>query len=678
MRSCMNQSMTSVALGAASMRALTLPVWSTSSWLMNTQRMSSGSTSENTSSRYWSRFSIIPVSTTTGSAARMTMVLRATETGCGALAVVVVDEERVGRDLRSARSGSWWRAWCHGGDLQVVRACRAERRAACGRLCTAIRTISKGFRKDAPTTGAASDDGDDAGAEHARRSGSPGSTASPSPTRRGATDRSMWSCVPPLAQNIELAWERPEYRAFFARLGCFARVLHFDKRGTGASDRTARLPTVDQRVEDLVAVMDAAGFERAHLLGLSEGGPVAIALAATYPERVETLTLFGSGARIVGDETDEERDARLAGVRYFHERWGTEESVTLDVFGPSVAGDAGYRAWEPRYERQSATPAALGELLDMVEAIDVRPLLGAVSAPTLILHRRDDHDRVRRPGPRDGGAAAPRPARRARRRRPLRPRRRRRRLGRPLRAVRRRHRAAACAEPAAAATSASRRWAASVSTSTASRLPASAWGSRQARLVCKRLAVAVDRPVPRDELAELLWPDELDPAKRSARLSVVLSNIRRVLGGGLVADRDAVRLDLDARRPRPGRRAARRWRPATTPPSSPPTPGRSCPRTPTRTGRSPPGIGSPRRSSAPAAGWPAPPTPTSGGTRSSSTPAPCSSSTPSTSAPTSCSCGRCCAAGRRGEAQVAVDRYRERMTELGVQPRDLLDPQPRT
>jgi DNA-binding SARP family transcriptional activator len=75
---------------------------------------------------------------------------------------------------------------------------------------------------------------------------------------------------------------------------------------------------------------------------------------------------------------------------------------------------------------------------------------------------------------------------------------------------------------------------------------AGAWGSRQARLVCKRLAVAVDRPVPRDELADLLWPDELDPAKRSARLSVVLSNIRRVLGGGLVGDRDAVRLDLDA------------------------------------------------------------------------------------------------------------------------------------
>jgi pimeloyl-ACP methyl ester carboxylesterase len=87
--------------------------------------------------------------------------------------------------------------------------------------------------------------------------------------------------VPPLAQNIELAWERPEYRALFARLGRFAHVLHFDKRGTGASDRTDRMPTIDQRVEDLVAVMDTAGFDRAHVLGLSEAAPDAIALAAT-------------------------------------------------------------------------------------------------------------------------------------------------------------------------------------------------------------------------------------------------------------------------------------------------------------------------------------------------------------------------------------------------------------
>jgi pimeloyl-ACP methyl ester carboxylesterase/DNA-binding SARP family transcriptional activator len=349
--------------------------------------------------------------------------------------------------------------------------------------------------------------------------------------------------VPPLAQNIELTWERPELRSFFERLGRFAHVLHFDKRGTGASDRTDRMPTVDQRVEELVAVMDAAGFDRAHLLGLSEGGPVAIALAATYPERVQSLTLAAAGARTVPDDEGPQRERRLAGVRFFHERWGTDATVTLDVFAPSVAGDPDYRNWEPRYERQSATPAALGELLEMVESIDVRPLLSSVTVPALVLHRRGDRivaiDRAREaaaslPDARlveldgddhfmhvgdvdawvdhferfvAGSVSAP-----------ARPR--------ATRVVRIEtmggFRVLVDGEP----------------------VPAGAWGSRQARLVCKRLAVTVDRPVTRDELVELLWPDELDAARTGARLSVVLSNIRRVLGGGIVADRDSVKLDL--------------------------------------------------------------------------------------------------------------------------------------
>jgi pimeloyl-ACP methyl ester carboxylesterase/DNA-binding SARP family transcriptional activator len=351
--------------------------------------------------------------------------------------------------------------------------------------------------------------------------------------------------VPPLAQNIELTWERPEFRAFFGRLGSFAEVLHFDKRGTGASDRTEHMPTVDERVEDLVAVMDAAGYQRAHVLGISEGGPVSIALASTYPERVETLGIYGSGARMVGDLDDEEREARRALVRFFHERWGTDESVTLQVFAPSIAGDPDYRAWEPRYERQSAPPAAIAELLEMIEAIDVRSLLPSVTTPTLLLHRRDDgvvsidrsretaallplarlvelegHDHFPHVGDVDAlldhyerfvagtvtRAAVP--------------------AGAPEVRIETMGGFRACV---------------------AGQLVASnAWGSRQARVVCKRLAVAVGQPVPREELVELLWPDERDPVRCSARLSVVLSNIRRVLGGGLVADRDTVRLDLDA------------------------------------------------------------------------------------------------------------------------------------
>lgn len=349
--------------------------------------------------------------------------------------------------------------------------------------------------------------------------------------------------IPPLAQNIELTWERPEFCAFFGRLGSFARVLHFDKRGTGASDRTDRMPTVDQRVEDVIAVMDAAGFARAHLLGISEGGPVAIALAATYPDRVETLGLYGCGARMVPDETDDERRARLDGVRYFQERWGTEQSVTLDVFAPSLADDAGYRTWEARYERQSATPTAIAEILEMIEAIDVRPLLELVAVPALLVHRADDRvipvERAR-----ETGALLPQ--------------------ARLVEVAGNDHfghvgdidawldhyerfvagtvtRSPAAGPASVVAISTMGGFAVCVD---GRPVPAGGWGSRQARLVCKRLAVAVDRPVTRDELADLLWPDELDPPKRSARLSVVLSNIRRVLGGGLVADRESVRLDL--------------------------------------------------------------------------------------------------------------------------------------
>ncbi|HEX4901953.1 MAG TPA: alpha/beta fold hydrolase [Acidimicrobiales bacterium] len=351
--------------------------------------------------------------------------------------------------------------------------------------------------------------------------------------------------IPPFAQNIELTWERPEFCSFFSRMGRFARVLHFDKRGTGASDRTDRMPTIDQRVEDAIAVMDAAGLSRAHVVGISEGGAVAIALAATYPERVETLALFASAARIVGDETDEEREARRAGFRFFQERWGTDRSVTLDVFAPSMASDPGYRTWEPRYERQSATPAAVAELLEMAEAIDVRPLLGAVTVPTLIIHRRDDGvipvtlaretaallpharfveldgvDHFAHVGDIDpwldeyerfvcGTVSSP------------------------------------VADPSKPEIRVDVLGGFRV-TVDGRAVPSAAWGSRQARTVCKRLAVAVGGPVTREELADLLWPDELDAARRGARLSVVLSNIRRVLGGGLVADRDVVRLDLDA------------------------------------------------------------------------------------------------------------------------------------
>jgi pimeloyl-ACP methyl ester carboxylesterase/DNA-binding SARP family transcriptional activator len=351
--------------------------------------------------------------------------------------------------------------------------------------------------------------------------------------------------IPPMAQNIELMWERPEYRHMLDRLGSFARVLHFDKRGTGASDRTATMPTMDERVEDVRIVMDAAGVDVAHLLGVSEGGPAALVFAATYPERVAGVVLVSSGARLV-DDTVVTEDERRELLELLIAGWGTQESITLDVFAPTAAADDSYRAWEPRYERQSASPAALRQVLDSIVATDVRPLLSSVDAPVLVLHRSGDPivplalareaasgipgarlveldgvDHFAQVGDIDswldhveelvaGSVQEGRPAYR------------------PSPGVE-------------IVTMGGFRVSAD-----GTEVPQSAWGSRRARQLCKRLAVAAGAPVPRDVLAHQLWPDESDPAKLGARLSVLLSNIRRVLHGGLAADRDAVALDLGA------------------------------------------------------------------------------------------------------------------------------------
>lgn len=353
--------------------------------------------------------------------------------------------------------------------------------------------------------------------------------------------------IPPMAQNIELMWERPEYERMLERLGSFSTLVHFDKRGTGASDRTVRMPTIDERVEDLAVVMDDAGVERAHLLGVSEGGPVALAFAATYPDRVRGVVLVSSAARFVGNESDAERAERRQLYELYIDRWGTDESLTVDVFAPTAAADPTYKAWQPRYERQSATPAAMRELLDLLEVIDVRPLLASIAVPVLVIHRRDDPI-VPIELAREAAAAIP-----------------------SARLVEldgvdhpphigdvdawldevEAFTTGAVSTQTAALPPPRRRVAIRTMGGFAVRVdeeevPLAAWGSRQSRQLCKRLAVAVGQPVPRDELIEVLWPDEADSERLGARLSVVLSNIRRVLGGGLIADRSAVRLDLSA------------------------------------------------------------------------------------------------------------------------------------
>ena len=193
--------------------------------------------------------------------------------------------------------------------------------------------------------------------------------------------------------HLEVANEDPGMAGFGESLAGFARVVSFDKRGIGLSDRVpdARLPTMEERMDDIRAVMDAAGVERASLLGFSEGGPLAMLFAATYPQRTENLVVWGSYASMVrrpgypwGLAPEQLEEA----ARMFDERWGT--GADLGYFQPSRRDDAATRRWWGRYQRMAASPGAALALMRMNAEIDVRGVLSSVNTPTLILHRRDD------------------------------------------------------------------------------------------------------------------------------------------------------------------------------------------------------------------------------------------------------------------------------------------------
>ncbi len=197
--------------------------------------------------------------------------------------------------------------------------------------------------------------------------------------------------IPPMAQNIELAWEWPAVRAMMNRFGSFCRYVPFDKRGTGCSDRSSRVADIDERVDDLRAVMDHAGIGSAHLFGASEGGPMTLLFAATYPERVESIILSGSFAHgIPTDEGEEAAAQRLERRDAFVNGWGTPDSVVVDIFAPSLAGDQAFRDWHQRYERYAASSDSLRDLLELTVGLDVREVLPTLNIPTLILHRTGD------------------------------------------------------------------------------------------------------------------------------------------------------------------------------------------------------------------------------------------------------------------------------------------------
>jgi len=191
--------------------------------------------------------------------------------------------------------------------------------------------------------------------------------------------------------NVEALWEEPVTIPFVERLGSFARVVAFDKRGQGMSDRPPDPPTLEQTMDDIRAVMDSAGIERAALFGISEGGPACALFAATHPDRVSSLVLYGTYPRIVvADDypigVRPEELERFAQV--IDREWGGP--VALHAFAPSVADDPRFRDSWARFLRRGSSPHGASSLLRMYRALDVRDVLPAISVPTLILHRTGD------------------------------------------------------------------------------------------------------------------------------------------------------------------------------------------------------------------------------------------------------------------------------------------------
>jgi len=199
--------------------------------------------------------------------------------------------------------------------------------------------------------------------------------------------------VPGWVSHVECVWDDPGFARFLGRLAAFSRLIIFDKRGTGLSDRVPGIPTLEERMDDVRTVMDAAGSERAVLCGISEGGPMSVLFAATYPERTASLVLYGAQAKVTPDPsypwgwTLEQLDAFVATVTA---GWGQADARTLAMLAPSVAEDLALRHWWARYERQSASPGAFAALFRMNAEIDVRSVLPTIRAPTLVLHREGD------------------------------------------------------------------------------------------------------------------------------------------------------------------------------------------------------------------------------------------------------------------------------------------------
>jgi pimeloyl-ACP methyl ester carboxylesterase/DNA-binding winged helix-turn-helix (wHTH) protein len=193
--------------------------------------------------------------------------------------------------------------------------------------------------------------------------------------------------------HLEYFWREPSFARFLLRLASFSRLILFDKRGTGLSDRVPinQLPTLEQRMDDVRAVMDAVGSERAALCGVSEGGPMCSLFAATYPEKTLALVMIGTYAKRIRDAeypwgpTAEQREQFFEVMR---KQWGGP--VGIEERAPSVAHDPQFRDWWATYLRMGASPGAAVALTQMNAEIDVRNVLPSIRVPSLVIHRSED------------------------------------------------------------------------------------------------------------------------------------------------------------------------------------------------------------------------------------------------------------------------------------------------
>jgi len=194
--------------------------------------------------------------------------------------------------------------------------------------------------------------------------------------------------VPGFISNLDHQWEDPGFSHLLHRLASFSRLILFDKRGTGLSDRVPEsdLPSLEQRMDDVRAVLDAVGSKRAALLGASEGGPMAMLFAATYPERTQALLLYGAYAHFHSWVMSAERVEAF--VQRAETNWGAGEF--LRAFAPGQLENERFRQWWARFERLGASPAAAIALARMNAEIDVRDVLPTIAVPTLVIHRSGD------------------------------------------------------------------------------------------------------------------------------------------------------------------------------------------------------------------------------------------------------------------------------------------------